>query len=234
MKVIGSWSGGKDSCFACYKAGQQGHELAGLLNFVSKESDRCCFHGIDGRLLARQADLMGLPIVRHKMSDDKTAYEAEFKAAVRELKQTYGAEGMVFGDIYLDDHKYWVERVCRDAGVQALEPLWGLSAQDVALDFIKAGFRALVVSGKAELFAKDIAGREFDAAFVRELIQRNICPCGEHGEFHTLVVDGPLFRRGINITKAEAVFKQGFWNHWSLDIQEWDIDAGLTDGRNAF
>lgn len=221
MKVIGSWSGGKDSCFACYKAKQQGHDLVGLLNLVSKESGRCCFHGIDGRLLALQADLTGLPIVQYKMSDDMTAYEGEFKTALRELKHKFGAEGVVFGDIYLDEHKEWVERVCRDAGMQALEPLWAMAPADIANDFIQAGFRAVVVSGKADLFGKDVAGRELDAAFIRELVQKGICPCGEHGEFHTLVVDGPLFCRRINITKAKAVFKQGFWNHWSLDIQDW-------------
>ena len=225
MKVIGSWSGGKDACFACYKAKQQGHDLTGLLNFVSKESGRCCFHGIDGRLLALQADLMGLPIVQKKMSDDMAAYEAEFKTAVCELKHKFGVEGMVFGDIYLDEHKEWVERVCREAGVQALEPLWGMPAGDVTRDFLQAGFRAVVVSGKADLFEKEIAGRELDAAFIRELVQKDICPCGEHGEFHTLVVDGPLFCQGLTITKAKPVFKQGFWNHWALDIQAWDIGA---------
>jgi len=95
----------------------------------------------------------------------------------------------------------------------------------VTRDFLQAGFRAVVVSGKADLFEKNIAGRELDAAFVRELVKKGICPCGEHGEFHTLVVDGPLFRQRINITKAKTVFKQGFWNHWSRDIQEWETAA---------
>jgi diphthamide synthase (EF-2-diphthine--ammonia ligase) len=96
-----------------------------------------------------------------------------------------------------------------------------MPAEDIAMDFIKAGFRTVVISAKADLFGKEIAGRELDAALVRELIQKGICPCGENGEFHTLVVDGPLFRRRIKITKAKAVFKQGFWDHWSLDIRGW-------------
>jgi len=88
-------------------------------------------------------------------------------------------------------------------------------------EFIRLGFKAVVVSAKAELFSKDFIGREVDLQLLEELIKRKICPCGENGEFHTFVVDGPMFKKRIEIVKSRPVFKKGFWRHWFLDILEY-------------
>ena len=220
LKAISSWSGGKDSCFACYKAMQQGYDIKLLLNFVSRESRRGCFHGIESRLLKFQADLAGVPLVQREVSPDMQKYEAEFKTAVTELRGS-DIGSMVFGDIYLLEHESWIERVCGDLKIKALEPLWNNSPENIIAEFLKAGFKAIIVSCKADIMGQEFLGRYIDQDLVEELKKRGICPCGEKGEFHTLVVDGPIFSRPIKILKAEPIIKESFWKHWFLDIKEY-------------
>ena len=218
MNLISSWSGGKDSCLACYKAIKSGYRVKYLLNFISNESKRCCFHGIEAGLLNLQAELIGITLIQKEVSPDMQKYETEFKEAVSEIK-VKGIEGMVFGDVYLEEHKSWVERVCKDLEIIPIEPLWNHSPLKIVEDFIDLGFKAIVVSCKADLLGKDFIGRYLDRDLLQELRMRNICPCGENGEFHTFVIDGPMFRKGIEILESEPVLKEGFWTHWFLDIK---------------
>ncbi|MFA5096954.1 MAG: diphthine--ammonia ligase [Candidatus Omnitrophota bacterium] len=220
LKAISSWSGGKDSCLACYKAMQQGYDVKMLLNFISRESKRGCFHGIDGKLLKFQADRVGIPLVQREVSPDMQKYEEEFKAAVSELRGN-DIGSMVFGDIYLLEHESWIERVCGDLKINALEPLWNNAPDSIIDEFLASGFKSIIVSCKADIMGKEFLGRSIDKALVEELKKRGICPCGEKGEFHTLVVDGPIFSKPIKIVKAEPIIKEGFWKHWFLDIQEY-------------
>lgn len=227
--VISSWSGGKDSCLVCYKAIQEGYRVRYLLNFISRESKRCCFHGIEAGLLKLQAAAVGIPLVQREVSPDMKKYEEEFKEAVSELKPT-GVSGMVFGDIYLDEHKDWVDRVCNDLSIEPVEPLWGLSPERIAEDFIDLGFKAIIISCKADIFGKEFIGRFIDKDLLKELKERKICPCGENGEFHTLVVDGPIFKKRIEITDSQTILKEGFWKHWFLDIRAYGLKGKETKG----
>lgn len=221
LKAISSWSGGKDSCLACYRAMRQGYDVKLLLNFISRESKRGCFHGIEGRLLKFQAELIGIPLEQKEVSPDMNKYEEEFKAAVCELRgKDIGS--MVFGDIYLLEHESWIERVCREININALEPLWNNSTEAIIDEFLRAGFKAIIVSCKADIMGKEFLGRYIDKELVKELKENEICPCGEKGEFHTLVVDGPIFKRPIKIVEAEPIIKEGFWKHWFLDIKEFN------------
>lgn len=167
-----------------------------------------------------QADLIGIPLVQKEVSPDMEKYEEEFKAAVTELK---GSEigTMVFGDIYLLEHESWIERVCGDLKINALEPLWNTTPEKIIDEFVGLGFKAIIVSCKADIMGKEFLGRLVDKDLAEELKKKGICPCGEKGEFHTLVVDGPIFRKPIKIVKAEAVIKESFWKHWFLDIKEY-------------
>jgi uncharacterized protein (TIGR00290 family) len=219
LAAISSWSGGKDSCLACYKAIKQGYKIKYLLNFISRESKRGCFHGIEGKLLKFQADLVDIPLVQKEVSPDMKKYEEEFKAAVIELKGNE-IRNMVFGDIYLEEHENWIERVCSDLKINALEPLWQNSPEKIIDEFIKLGFKAIIVSCKADIMGKEFLGRSIDKNLINELKSRDICPCGEKGEFHTLVVDGPIFRKPIEILEAQPIIKEGFWKHWFLDIKK--------------
>ncbi len=221
VKIISSWSGGKDSCLACYKAIKQGYDVKLLLNFISRESKRGCFHGLEGKLLKFQAELIGIPLVQKEVSPDMQKYETEFKAAVTELK---GREinNMVFGDIYLLEHESWIERVCNDLKINALEPLWNKPPEKIIDEFVDLGFKAIIISCKADIMGKDYLGRIIDKKLAQELKTKGICPCGENGEFHTLVIDGPIFKQPINIVEAEPVIKESFWKHWFLDIKKFN------------
>jgi uncharacterized protein (TIGR00290 family) len=222
MKVIASWSGGKDSCLASYLAMNQGHQVEYLLNFLSKEYKRCCFHGLEPHLINLQASLIGIPLIQKEVSPDMGEYEREFKQAVADIK-TSEIEGMVFGDVYLEEHKTWVDRVCRDLEIQPIEPLWGMAPNQVVRKFIDLGFKAIVVSCKADLFDKEFIGRVMDKNVLEELTRKNICSCGENGEFQTFVIDGPIFKKRIEITKSQTILREGFWKHWFLDIQEYKM-----------
>lgn len=219
IPAIASWSGGKDSCLALYNSLRRGYDVKYLVNFISREYKRCCFHGIASDLIKLQASSIGIPLKQHEVTADMAEYENEFKTAVKGIE---GAEAMVFGDIYLDEHKVWVERVCSEIGIRAVEPLWNRKTTELLDEFIGLGFRTVVVSCQAEKLGKEFLGREVDRKFIREMEERNICPCGENGEFHTLVIDGPIFKRPIEILETGTVLKDGFWKHWFLDIKKYN------------
>jgi len=214
MKVIASWSGGKDSCFACYKALAQGYEVSYLVNFISREFRRVSFHGTRAHLISRQAQAIGIPLVQYTVPPDLSLYEQRFKKAVSTLKRN-GVEGMVFGDISLQEHRDWIERVCRELGVTPLLPLWGMTPERVISDFIKAGFEAVITSAKADIFDEKWLGRRIDRSFqfdLKKLRQEKVFDiCGEQGEYHTLVVDGPLFRKRVQVTYGVRIQRNGYW-----------------------
>lgn len=218
-KALVSWSGGKDSCMACYKAIKEGYDVKYLMNFVSAEYGRCAFHGTKADLIKLQAERIGIELIQPVVTSDAKEYEKRFKNALTGVRDHIPVA--VFGDIYLDEHKEWVERVCGDVGVKAIEPLWNMPTMNMLEEFLGLGFKAVVVSCQADKFGKDLLGRVIDRSFVKELHSMGICPCGENGEFHTLVVDGPLFKQKINILESEPVLKEGFWKHWFLDIKRY-------------
>jgi uncharacterized protein (TIGR00290 family) len=223
MKLISSWSGGKDSCLALFKAIQKGYEISILLNFISEEYKRCCFHGVSNELMNIQSEAIQIPIVQKSVPADMKEYETQFKLAVNELKKRK-IQGMVFGDIYLEEHKSWVDRVCNDIEITPIEPLWNLPAEKVVKEFIDIGFKAIVISAKADLFEEDFLGREINYDLISEIKKKNICCCGENGEFHTFVYDGPIFKKKIIINETEKILKEGFWKHWFLDIKKYKIE----------
>ncbi|MFH1367802.1 MAG: diphthine--ammonia ligase [Elusimicrobiota bacterium] len=220
MKVIISWSGGKDSCLALYKAIKAGHQPVVLLNYISEEHKRCCFHGVPMELIKAQADSLGIPLEQKAAPATMEGYEKMFKEAVRELMAKYDAEGMVFGDIYLLEHQSWVERVCGEIGVKMIEPLWEQPVEKLIDEFLGLGFKTTIVSAKADIHGENFVGRDMSPEIVQMLKAEKACVCGENGEYHTFVYDGPLFKNKISITKAEKTFRDGFWKHWFLDIQE--------------
>jgi diphthine-ammonia ligase len=205
---LASWSGGKDGCFACYLALAQGYKVSHLVNFISKQYQRVNFHGTEKQLIQLQGEAIGIPVFQRETTPD--GYEAKFKEAVRTLLPE-GIEGMVFGDIYNDEHLAWVERVCADLSIEAVEPLWGKSTDDVIDQFLDAGFEAVIVAANASLIDQEWLGRGVDRDFSEYLKSKNIDPCGESGEYHTLVVNGPLFKRRIEITESRTIRRGDYW-----------------------
>jgi diphthine-ammonia ligase len=212
-----SWSGGKDGCFACWKAISQGLKVSHLLNFINTDSTRAMAHGLDRKLIALQAQAMGLPILQQEVT--WKTYEAGFKAALDKLKLK-GITGLITGDIYLQEHKDWIDRVCGESGIKALLPLWEINSARLLADFIEAGFKAIVVSVKTEFLGKEWLGRQVDSKLLSELTQLNIDVCGEGGEFHTFVYDGPMFKKPVKIGNSVSIARD---NHYTLDIQEYSL-----------
>jgi len=221
MKIVTSWSGGKESCLACHKAISDGFEISHLLNFVSKDG-RCMSHGIDSKLIHAQSQALEIPIIQREVT--RGTYEREFKNAMRELKQI-GIDGAVFGDIQeIPLHEGWIDRVCSELEIKPVKPLWGRDPKQILSDFINEDFKALIVMVKADLFGKEWLGRKIDEAFIKDLEKLNekgdIHICGELGEYHTFVYDGPLFRKRLKILDFKKKMTEGCW---FLDIGSCDI-----------
>jgi len=230
--AIMSWSAGKDSCLALFRAMQKGIKIKYLLNFISREHKRCCFHGIESRLIELQAKCLGITLIQKEVTADMKKYEEEFKEAVNELKAK-GINKMVFGDIYLLDHFSWVERVCRDLSITPIEPLWNNPAASLVREFINLGFKSIIVSAKDDIGGRDFIGRIIDENLVCEFEKRKICPCGENGEFHSFVIDGPIFKNKIEILESEPILKEGFWRHWFLDIKKYRVVEKFQTGGGS-
>ena len=152
---ISSWSGGKDSCFACYKALQAGYEVTYLVNFISKEYKRVSFHGIQPELIQLQSIALDVPLLQKGTS--RAGYDHDFKEVVRSLKDE-DIKGIVLGDIYSHRLKEWADTVCFDLGLKAFEPLWGKNPEDVVRDFLDAGFEAIIVSAQSRVINKEWVG----------------------------------------------------------------------------
>lgn len=214
-----SWSGGKDCCQAAYKASLDGFKIACLLNMVTSDKRRSCSHGLPTRWIRLQAEAMGLPLIQEPTTSRN--YEAVFIANLKKLKNT-GVNYGIFGDIDFEPHLEWITRICSTAGVMPVLPLWQQRQEDIAHNFIELGFEAVVIAVRSDFLGEEWLGRKYDAGFLKDLSKYNdeISPCGEAGEFHTLVIDGPLFKKRIEIKTAE---KEKRLNHWFLKIKECEL-----------
>jgi uncharacterized protein (TIGR00290 family) len=205
-KVVVSWTGGKDGFFACYKAISEGFDISYLLNFRDMKTRRA--HEINPELLNAQSEEIGIPIIQTGFQ----SYEQEFKKVIRNLNESgAGIEGAVFG--HIETHKDLVDRICGDLGIELLLPLWKQNSEQIITDFVDAGFEAILVSAKADLFDNEWLGRKIDKKFVNDLHSYNkaIDPCGENGEFHTFVTDGPMFKNKLRIVNGEKILRDGLW-----------------------
>lgn len=214
MKAFISWSGGKETSLSCYRVMRDKDiEVSYLLNMVSEDGKHSRSHGIGSYLLKLQAEVIGIPIVQKATSWQN--YENEFKKIVLNLKRE-GIKIGVFGDIDLQEHRDWVERVCRDIGIKPILPLWKERREELLKEFIKVGFKALVIATKSNLLNKEWLGREINEEFIKELkCLGNIDLCGEKGEYHTFVYDGPIFQKSVEFITGRKILKK---KHWFLEV----------------
>jgi uncharacterized protein (TIGR00290 family) len=208
MTVVASWSGGKDSCFACFKAIQEGFEISNLLTMMATEG-RSNFHLIRADLLDAQAAAIGIPLTKQETTPD--SYEQEFKNALRQLKIA-GVQGVVTGDIYdVPLHeKGWLDRVCGEIGLRTIRPLWNRNTEQIFREFVTSGFYAIVTRVNTKMLSPEWLGRQLNEKFLEDITKiGNVDPCGENGEYHTLVIDGPLFTKRIEILESRKGILNG-------------------------
>jgi len=205
LKAFVSWSGGKDSALACYRAMVNGVKVVYLVNMLSEDGIYCRSHGISSELLKAQAKVIGIPIIQKKTTWE--SYEDEFKNTIMQLKKD-GVSAGVFGDIDIQEHREWVERVCMETGIKAILPLWNEEREKLLREFINSGLRAIVCSINASFLGSEWLGRKVDSDFIRDLkASGNIDLCGERGEYHTFVYDGPIFKFPVRFSTGKWIQK---------------------------
>jgi diphthine-ammonia ligase len=212
-----SWSGGKDAALSYYRAMKDFH-VTHLLNMVAEDGLISRSHGIRTDILRMQAEAMGLPIIQPRSSWE--TYESEFKKALSDLKDK-GVEAGIFGDIDLEAHREWVERVCKELGIAAVLPLWQEKRENIIEELINAGFETIVVATKKDLLGPEWLGRRIDNDFVGEISKvRGVDISGENGEYHTFVISGLIFRKRLKILKSEKITRD---QHCFLDISACEL-----------
>ena len=196
MNFLCSWSGGKDSCYAFYKAMGLGYSPTVLLNVMNEFGDRSRSHGIPREILEAQADALDLPI--HFFSSTWADYEAKYIKNLKEIVDEYPITHAVFGDIDIESHRAWEEKVSNAANLEAVLPLWQGDRKELVLNMIDAGLEAMIVSCNQDL-GPDFLGRTIDKQIISEFEALDVDACGENGEFHTLVVNAPFFKKRISV-----------------------------------
>jgi len=208
QEVLFTWSGGKDSALALYELLRiGGSTVASLLTTLSEDYDRISMHGVRRILLEQQAQSLGFPLetVFIPKEADNTIYESRMSEILNQYKRA-GISTIVFGDIFLSDLRAYREENLSRIAMNALFPLWGMDTGELAERFIELGFAAIVTCVDGDVLDETFAGSLYNRDFLSRLPQE-VDPCGENGEFHTFVFDGPLFSRRIQFEKGEVVLR---------------------------
>lgn len=209
-RVVVAWSGGKDSAWALARLREDPSiEVVALFTTTRADDDRVIMHGTPRPLLLAQAAALGLPLWEAALPSPcpNQVYEAAM-STILERARAAGATAFAFGDLFLADIRAYRERMLEGTGLRPIFPLWGEATGPLAAAMIDGGLRALVVAVDPSRLAADFLGRGFDREFLAEL-PAGVDPCGEHGEFHTLVIDGPGFARPLAVTTAGVVHREG-------------------------
>ncbi|WP_454193902.1 Dph6-related ATP pyrophosphatase [Paenibacillus sp. Marseille-Q7038] len=213
---IASFSGGKDSVLALYKGMQTGRAV-GLIVMLEEEGKRSRSHGMPPELIQAQADSIGLPVFTAAASWEE--YEAVFMGLLTQAKNQ-GAEVLVTGDLDVPAHGCWHEKVSQNAGLGLGMPLWEMDHREAVKEFIDLGFTTIVVTVNLSLgMREEDLGRTLTHDYIKELEARGIDPCGEGGEFHTTVIDGPIFKRSIPVRKC-MIRKEGVYAFLPLELDQ--------------
>ena len=208
--VVLSWSGGKDSSLTLGALrADPDIEVVALLTSVTSEYDRISIHGVRRALLEAQAAAVDLPVVQIALEPRCTnaAYEAAFHGALARIRTAYPeVREIAFGDLFLEDVRAYRERLLAGTGFSPIFPLWGRDTTRLAAQFVADGYRAHIVAVDTTQLAAAFAGRAFDGELLGSL-PASVDPCGERGEFHTFVSDGPIFDRPIAVRQGEVVLR---------------------------
>ena len=208
-KVLFSWSGGKDSALALYELQKsKSYEIAALLTTITRDYDRVSMHGVRTILLEMQAESLGIPL--EKVFIRKNSTNEQYERKMSEVMTKYlaaGVSSVVFGDIFLEELRKYREDNLSKIGAKAIFPLWKKDAAVLANEFIESGFKAVITCIDSNHLDKTFIGSTFDKQFLSKLPSA-VDPCGENGEFHSFVYDGPIFRQGISHTTGKVVLRE--------------------------
>ena len=207
-QVLFSWSGGKDSSLALHEIQKnQKCEIVALITTVTADYDRVSMHGLRTSLLEEQARNLDIPLQKVLISKNASndEYESKFNEVLLKYKES-GISQIVFGDLFLEEIKKYREDLLQKVDMECEFPIWKRDTTKLAYEFIDLGFKAITVCVDSEVLGEEFAGREFDEQFLNDLPE-GIDPCGENGEFHTFVYDGPNFNKNINKKLGEIVLR---------------------------
>lgn len=210
-KTLLSWSSGKDSAWALYKLLNDPEiELSGLFCTVNMAFNRVAMHGVRAELLHMQANSIGLPleIIEIPYPCSNAHYEEIMGEFVERAKEI-GIECFAFGDLFLEDIRQYREEKLNGSGIQAIFPLWSMPTEQLARTMVVSGLEAVITCIDPKQIAKNYVGRDYDLSFL-ESLPKDIDPCGENGEFHSFVFNGPMFKQKIEINVGEIVQRDGF------------------------
>jgi len=202
QKAFCSWSGGKDSCLALNRAVKNNYEITHLLTMFDETGERSRSHSVSREVMRAQADALGLELVMPSASWQ--SYETVFVEELKRFK-TRNFDAAIFGDIDLQAHRDWEEKVCASAGIEAVLPLWDENRLDLVNEFLSEGFRSVVICVNEKFLPKEFCGRVFDERFIKDL-PASVDACGENGEFHTFVFDGKFFKNPVDY-KIDEIYR---------------------------
>jgi uncharacterized protein (TIGR00290 family) len=211
-EVLMSWSGGKDSCLALFELQKMlDYRVASLLTTVTRDDDRIGMHGVRRVLLERQAGSLGLPL--HQVLITKGAGNQEYETKLVEAVAAYrdrGIDSIVFGDLFLADIRTYRDRFLARHDLRGIYPVWMRDTTEFIKEFIDLGFKAVITCVNGSALDSSFAGMTIDHSLLSALPAR-VDPCGENGEFHTFVYDGPNFTEPIKFSVGETALSNGFW-----------------------
>jgi len=213
MNFAISYSGGKDSALALYRMIQQGHTPVAMITTVNPEQDRSWFHGIQKELLLAVSESLDIPLIIGECEPDD--YTETLQACLVEAKRQ-GAEACVFGDIDIDEHRAYDEEICAESGLECLLPLWLNDRTALVNELLEAGFKAIIKIVDTSKLDASLLGQKLTTAIVQKIVSAGADICGENGEYHTFVSDGPIFKTAVPIELGEIVDLN---SHMAIDLK---------------
>ena len=227
--VVLSWSGGKDSALALAALRDDPRiDVRALFTSVTRGYDRISIHGVRRTLLHAQARAVGLPLIEIELEPQSSnaAYEAAFRGGIDRVRASFPeVGGIAFGDLFLEDVRAYRERLVASTGFATHYPIWGRSTAGLAREFVAAGYVAHLVCVDTTQLSGSFAGRRFDEAFLAEL-PATADPCGERGEFHTFVSDGPIFTTPVTVRVGAVVLRDDRFAYCDLQGDEPAVASG--------